>query len=601
MNRISTSVLSSIEGRLQRGESVLSIQRNPTDYRIYPEYGSLDIRRRSVDQLVSDYCSERFDLVFHIGRNEIKLSRPDMMDRLPDLWASSRPTSLSIDPTDEFVMIAVEEEKKAGPTLPKLLDDQIWYLLELCNRQEPTVAVLFIDSEYIFPKTLDNSITANMIRLFRTVQRGNHLICFLTQNIKKLHPAMRESNNVSSIQVPPLSRDDYKNILESLRNYFPTVLKRDALEKLSEDLVKKGISCAELEKLCERADNERKKLTDFLNQKDWMYAEKLANAGSIFTIILDVKETLEDIAGLEELKQVLYDLVILPYKSPETFQMLNAQKGGAILMYGPPGTGKTLSARAIAGELDVPFIGVKASDILNKWLGESEAQIRRLFEIARSFETCVIFIDEIDGIFGRSDEGRDIIAGIRSEFLSQMDGVEKHKQKPIIIAATNHPLKLDPAMVRPGGRIHPHVYVGLPDVQGRTQVFKLQMKGVPVKEPCDYRKLAEGLEHYSGADIHAICEHVKRIAGREAIEQGRPGNPFVEPRHFTEAIAQSTPSTRVESLQECYEFMRGPSRERKVNLNLLTRDKLPDLPIGNQGAKIRNHWKYKNKGGEMNL
>ena len=227
----------------------------------------------------------------------------------------------------------------------------------------------------------------------------------------------------------------------------------------------------------------------------------------------------DDVGGLHEAKQSIIEAVEWPIKNPQKFAQMGIKAPKGILLYGPPGTGKTLIAQAVAKESNANFISVKGPEIFSKWLGESEKAIRETFKKARQVAPCVIFFDEIDSVAPMpSMESTDSRTSERvlNQLLTEMDGLETLKDV-VVIAATNRPNLLDPAILRPG-RFDRLVYVGAPDRKGRLKIFKIHTKDTPLAEDVDLEILADITEGYVGADIESICREAVMIALRENFD-----------------------------------------------------------------------------------
>jgi cell division protease FtsH len=228
-----------------------------------------------------------------------------------------------------------------------------------------------------------------------------------------------------------------------------------------------------------------------------------------------VKITFGDVAGVEEAKQEVSELVDF-LKDPSKFQRLGGQIPRGVLMVGSPGTGKTLLARAIAGEAGVPFFTISGSDFVEMFVGVGASRVRDMFENAKKHAPCIIFIDEIDavgrqrgaGLGGGHDEREQTL----NQLLVEMDGFEGN-EGVIVIAATNRPDVLDPALLRPG-RFDRQVVVPLPDVRGRTQILKVHMRKVPLAENVRPEVLARATPGFSGADLHNLVNEASLFAAR---------------------------------------------------------------------------------------
>ena len=234
-------------------------------------------------------------------------------------------------------------------------------------------------------------------------------------------------------------------------------------------------------------------------------------------VISQPKETWEDVGGLEEAKIQLREIIEWPLKYPELYTHLSSKPPSGILLYGPPGTGKTLLAKALAHETEVNFISVKGPEFLSKWVGESEKAVRETFRKARAAAPCIIFFDEIDaiaGIRGRSASS-EVTDQVISQLLTEMDGLEDLKDV-ILLAATNRPDMLDPALLR-SGRFGRHVEIEMPDFETRKEIFKIHLKNKPLAENVNFSTLAEALDNYTGADIQAIAEEATLLTIRKEI------------------------------------------------------------------------------------
>ncbi|KAG7653528.1 P-loop containing nucleoside triphosphate hydrolase [Arabidopsis suecica] len=210
-----------------------------------------------------------------------------------------------------------------------------------------------------------------------------------------------------------------------------------------------------------------------------------------------------DVAGLESAKEALKEAVILPVKFPQFF-IGKRRPWRAFLLYGPPGTGKSYLAKAVATEADSTFFSVSSSDLVSKWMGESEKLVSNLFEMARESAPSIIFVDEIDSLCGQRGEGNESEASrrIKTELLVQMQGVGHNDEKVLVLAATNTPYALDQAIRR---RFDKRIYIPLPDVKARQHMFKVHLGDTPHNlNEADFEYLARRTEGFSGSDV-AVC------------------------------------------------------------------------------------------------
>jgi transitional endoplasmic reticulum ATPase len=227
-----------------------------------------------------------------------------------------------------------------------------------------------------------------------------------------------------------------------------------------------------------------------------------------------------DVGGMENVKEEVRKAVIYPLKNPAISRDFKKEVGGSILLYGPPGCGKTYIARATAGECDVAFFNVKLTDILSEAAGESERNIQGIFERASSNTPAILFFDEIDAITGRRDAtGSESGKRLIDAFLTEMDGFTKTSGL-VIIAATNAPWNIDPALRR-SERFSKQVFVPPPDAVAREQIFRIHAKKKPVSMSVDYRELAELSAGYSSSDIKAVCDLAIEIPWQEALKGGK--------------------------------------------------------------------------------
>jgi len=228
-----------------------------------------------------------------------------------------------------------------------------------------------------------------------------------------------------------------------------------------------------------------------------------------------VKVNFSDVAGIEEAKEEVQEIVDF-LKDPSKFQKLGGKIPTGVLMVGSPGTGKTLLSRAIAGEAQVPFFTISGSDFVEMFVGVGASRVRDMFEQAKRQAPCIVFIDEIDavgrhrgaGLGGGHDEREQTL----NQLLVEMDGFEQN-EGIIIIAATNRPDVLDPALLRPG-RFDRQVVVPLPDIRGREQILKVHMKKVPIGEDVDPSVIARGTPGFSGADLANLVNEAALVAAR---------------------------------------------------------------------------------------
>lgn len=229
----------------------------------------------------------------------------------------------------------------------------------------------------------------------------------------------------------------------------------------------------------------------------------------------------KDIGGLESVKRELQETVQYPVEHPEKFEKFGMSPSRGVLFYGPPGCGKTLLAKAIANECQANFISIKGPELLTMWFGESEANVRDVFDKARQSAPCVLFFDELDSIAIQRGNGIGDAGGaadrVLNQLLTEMDGLSS-KKNIFVIGATNRPDIIDPALLRPG-RLDQLIYIPLPDESSRLQIFKACLRKSPVSKDVDLTALAKLTGGFSGADIIEICQRACKYAIREDIQK----------------------------------------------------------------------------------
>ncbi len=241
------------------------------------------------------------------------------------------------------------------------------------------------------------------------------------------------------------------------------------------------------------------------------------DGGTIFEASQIPDISFDDVAGLEEVKEAVQERILMPVKYREQYELAGVSGGGGILMYGLPGTGKTLIAKAIAHEVGASFYSVKCSDIVSKWFGEAEKNIRSLFETARQNDRAVIFFDEFESIAVKRGGNSTVMNRIVPELLTQIQGFSDNKCMLLILAATNRPWDIDSAMLRPG-RFNELLYIPLPDYEARKKIAQLRLKDQTLLD-FNYDDIAIETEGYNGADVSNVCDKIKLELFKELVAQ----------------------------------------------------------------------------------
>ncbi len=233
----------------------------------------------------------------------------------------------------------------------------------------------------------------------------------------------------------------------------------------------------------------------------------------------------EDIAGLDDVKGEIQLKMLYPFQHAELAQRYGISVGGGVLLFGPPGTGKTMIARAIAGELDATMFVISPAQIMSKWVGEAEQNVKKLFEAAKAEGKSVIFMDEVEALVPRRrSSDSTVMQRVVPQILQEIEGFDRKADRALMfLGATNEPWSLDPAMLRPG-RLDAKIYVPLPDAVARFKLFEIYLGKRPLADDVDLARLVEATGGYSGADIKAICERSATRPFLESVGGAAPRN-----------------------------------------------------------------------------
>lgn len=306
---------------------------------------------------------------------------------------------------------------------------------------------------------------------------------------------------------------------EAAMNVIRNVISKEGLEKNEE------ISEEVLQKL-------------IVTKEDFKEGLKMVRPSAMREVLVETPKVFWDmIGGLDKAKQELKEAVEWPLKNPDAFQRIGIRPPKGVLIYGPPGTGKTLLAKAVATESSANFISVKGPEVLSKWVGESEKAIREIFKKARQVAPSIVFFDEIDSIAsarGGSGDRNKVTESVLNQILTEMDGLEDLTDV-VVIAATNRPELIDPAILRPG-RFDRHILASFPGPKAAYEILKVHAKGDAFKD-VDLKKVATKLKGYSGADIESVVREAAMRALRDSIKADK-----VTDAHFTAALEEVKPS-----------------------------------------------------------
>lgn len=444
------------------------------------------------------------------------------------------------------------------------------------TKQAPSI--IFIDEiDSIAPKREDlggehqveRRVVAQLLSLMDGLKaRGQVIVIAATNLPNALDPALRRPGRFDrEIVIPIPDRHGRLEILEIHSRGIP--LSKDVdLPRLAD--ITHGFVGADLEALCREAAMicVRRILPEIdfaqaalpyeslqkleLCKEDFLAALREVEPSALREVFVEVPTTTwEDVGGLEEPKRLLREVLEWPLQYGDLFNAAGVRPLKGILLCGPPGCGKTLLAQAAASATQVNFISVKGPALLSKYIGESERAVREVFRKAKQAAPCLVFFDEIDALVprrgsGASDAG--VSERVVGQFLAELDGVEK-LIGVLVLAATNRPDMVDPALLRPG-RFDVVVEIALPDEPARLAILQVQVRGKPLAQEVRLETIAANTEGLTGADLGAICQHAALNAVRERIEQTKDENGagtepadayplLIEARHFDAALNAS--------------------------------------------------------------
>jgi transitional endoplasmic reticulum ATPase len=413
-----------------------------------------------------------------------------------------------------------------------------------CEKNSP--AILFIDEiDAIAPKRekthgeVERRIVSQLLTLMDGMKQRSHVVVIAATNRpNSIDPALRRFGRFDreiDIGIP-----DAIGRLEVLRIHTKNMKLDDDvdLEQIANEC--HGYVGADLASLCSEAAlqqiREKMELIDLeedtidaavlnslaVSMENFRFALSKNNPSALRETVVETPNvSWSDIGGLENVKRELQELVQYPVEHPEMFLKFGMQPSRGVLFYGPPGCGKTLLAKAIARECQANFISIKGPELLTMWFGESEANVREIFDKARAAAPCVLFFDELDSIAkargGSVGDAGGAADRVINQVLTEMDGMGS-KKNVFIIGATNRPDIIDSAILRPG-RLDQLIYIPLPDEPTRHQIFKANLRKTPIAADLDLGFLAKSTVGFSGADITEICQRACKLAIRECIEK----------------------------------------------------------------------------------
>ncbi len=457
-------------------------------------------------------------------------------------------------------------------------------LFEQANKEAPSI--IFIDElDSIAPKReevtgeVERRVVAQLLTMMDGLEeRGQVVVIGATNRIDAIDPALRRPGRFDrEIEIGVPDRNERIEILQIHTRGMPLAedVKLEDIGDRTHGFVGADISALvreaamkALRRYLPQIKLDEAVPREVLNSMqvtagDFDSAHKDVEPSAMREVLVEVpRVTWNDVGGLDEAKQEIIEAVEWPLKSPERFEKMGIQPPKGILLYGPPGTGKTLLAKAVANESSANFISVRGPQLLSKWVGESEKAIREVFKKSRQVAPCVLFLDELDAIapIRGMELGSKASERVVNQLLTELDGIETLKNV-VVIAATNRPEIIDPALIR-SGRFDRLVFVGPSSRAGRVDIFRIHLKNVPLADDVSVEELADLTDNYVGADIETLCREAVMLALRENFDTEK-----IEMRHFRDSLKKVRPAL-VEGMVEYYEklkvqFQGGAKQEQK--------------------------------------
>jgi transitional endoplasmic reticulum ATPase len=440
---------------------------------------------------------------------------------------------------------------------------------------EESPAIIFIDElDSIAPKREDvtgeveRRVVAQLLTMMDGLEaRGQVIVIAATNRVDAIDPALRRPGRFDrEIEIAVPDEVGRREILQIHTRGMPLSDDVD-LSAMAEDT--HGFVGADIESLTKEAAMRalRRYLPEIdldeedippslidrmiIKRDDFRGALSEVEPSAMREVLVEIpKVTWDDVGGLEDAKSAIKESIQWPLRTPERFERMGINPPAGVMLYGPPGTGKTLMAKAVANETDANFISIRGPQLLSKWVGESEKAIRQTFRKARQVAPVVIFFDELDAIAPNrgTDDGNNVSERVVNQLLTELDGLED-MENVMVVAATNRPDMIDPALIR-SGRFDRLVMIGEPEVGGREEILRIHTEPMPLAADVSLRELAEVTEGYVGSDLESIA----REAAIEALRDD-PEADEVEMRHFQKAMESVRP-TITDDILDFYERMK---------------------------------------------
>mmetsp|Transcript_99148 Transcript_99148/g.300953 ORF Transcript_99148/g.300953 Transcript_99148/m.300953 type:complete len:723 (-) Transcript_99148:137-2305(-) len=454
-------------------------------------------------------------------------------------------------------------------------EERIRATFERCRRlaeSRGTGTLLFIDEiDAICPKRDDSTeaerrMVAALLTALDGAQSSDGIVVLgATNRPDAIDPALRRSGRLErEIEVGVPNTEERQQILEvhlaGLRHVLSAADRRELARRCH------GYVGADLRSLCTTAARAALRAgRDAIDLDSCLDALPLVPPSALKELLVEVPEVhWSDIGGYEGTKEALREAVEWPVRHAWAFEAMRIDPPRGVLLYGPPGCSKTMMAKAVATETEMNFVSIKGPELFSKYVGDSEKAVRDVFRKARTAAPCVVFFDEVDAV-GSKREGEDaggVSARVLAQLLAEMDGVSATgaRRHVVVLAATNRPHVLDPALLRPG-RFDRLVHVPLPDEAARAEIFRGQLARMCVAEGLDVAALAARTAGCSGAEVVMVCREASLLAIRETLEESTGSSceassswPRAQQAHFEHALLAVRPRVDAQTVRFYEEF-----------------------------------------------
>ena len=434
--------------------------------------------------------------------------------------------------------------------------------------RDRTPSIVFIDElDSIAPKREDvtgeveRRVVAQLLTIMDGLEeRGEIIIVGATNRVEAIDPALRRPGRFDreiEISVPdysgrqeilqihtrdmPLASDVKLEALASITHGFVGADLLSLTKEAAMRALRRYMPDIDLDKEIPAETLTKIKITE----EDFSEAFREIQPSALREILIEIPDTTwNDVGGLEEARQELIEAIEWPLKEARSFRRMGIKPPRGILLFGPPGTGKTLIVRAVANETEANFISVRGPELMSKWVGESERAVRSIFKKARQVAPVVVFLDELDALApvrGVEDTSR-VSERVVNTLLTELDGLQDLKDI-VVIAATNRPDIVDPALLR-SGRFDRMILLGAPQKSARVSILNIHTRTMPLSDDVDIEELADLTEWYVGSDLETLCKEAAMLALREAMDISS-----IEMRHFREALKKVRPAIDEHTMQ----------------------------------------------------